>query len=169
MRKILKAIDTTSDRVGMAVRWLILLSLGCIVAEVFMRYVLNHPTAINSVVATMTAASMYALSWGYVHLNRRHIRVDVLYVHLPNTAKLIIDVVCAIVFLLPLLILLTYAAWNWVWYAIETGEQSLQSYWYPKVWPVRTAVLLGLVLFSLQALATLYRDIYFLVRHKNYD
>jgi len=169
MRKIIKAIDTASDRVGMGVRWLSLLALGCICAEVFMRYVLNHPTAILSVVATMTAASMYALSWGYVHLNRRHIRVDVLYVHMPNTAKIIVDVVSAVIFLLPLLVLLTYAGWNWVWYAIETGEQSLQSYWYPKTWPVRTAIFLGLVLFSLQGLATLYRDMYSLVRHKSYD
>jgi len=169
MRKVLKAIDATSDKVGMGARWLSLLALGLICAEVFMRYVLNHPTSILPITAVMTAASMYALSWGYVHLNRRHIRVDVLYVHLPNTAKIIIDVVCAVLFLLPLIGLLTYASWNWVWYAIETGEQSLFSYWYPKVWPVRTAILLGLVLFGLQALATLYRDMYSLVRHKSYD
>lgn len=169
MRKIIKAIDATNDKVGLGVRWLCLIMLGVICAEVFMRYVLNHPTSILPVVGTMTAASMYFLSWGYVHLHRRHIRVDVLYSHLPNATKLIIDVVCAIVFLLPLLVMLTYAGWNWVWYAIETGEQSLQSYWYPKVWPVRTVFLIGFILFGLQGFAHLYRDMYFLVRHRSYD
>ena len=169
MRKIIKAIDATNDKVGMAVRWLTPLALIIVCAEVFMRYVMNHPTSVLGITAVMTAATMYVMSWGYVHLNRRHIRVDVLYVHLPNTAKIIIDVVSAIVFLLPLLILLTYAAWNWMWYAWDTMEKSLFSYWYPIVGPVRTAVFIGLVLFSFQALATLYRDMYFLVRHKNYD
>jgi TRAP-type mannitol/chloroaromatic compound transport system permease small subunit len=166
MRKIIRVIDTVNDRVGLAIRWLSILALGVICMEVFMRYGLNHPTSIFPVVATMTMASMYTLSFGYVHLNRRHIRVDVLYLHVPNSAKITIDVVCAVLFLLPLLGLLCYAGWNWVWYAIKTGEQSLQSYWYPKTWPVRTAMFLGFCLFSLQGLATLYRDMYSLVRHK---
>ena len=75
MRKRIKAIDTINDRVGMGVRWLSIIALGVICAEVFMRYVLNHPTSILSVVGTMTAAVMYVMSWGYVQLNRRHIRV----------------------------------------------------------------------------------------------
>lgn len=169
MRKIIKAIDTINDRVGLAVRWLSLIFIGLICGEVFMRYVMNHPTDFLPITAVMTAATMYVMSWGYVHLNRRHIRVDVLYAHLPNTAKIIIDVVSAIVFLLPLLIMLTYAAWTWMWYAWVTTEKSIFSYWYPIVGPVRTMVFIGLVLFSLQALATLYRDMYSLVRHKSYD
>ena len=166
MRKIIKVIDTVNDKVGLVVRWFSLLFIGLICAEVFMRYVMNHPTDFLPITAVMTAASMYVLSWGYVHLNRRHIRVDVLYVHLPNNAKIIIDVVCAIIFLFPLLGLLTYAAWTWMIYAWVTMEKSIFSYWYPIVGPVRTAVFVGLVLFSLQGLATLYRDMYFLVRHK---
>ena len=169
MRKIIKAIDTTNDRAGMAVRWLSLIALGVICGEVFMRYVLNHPTAVLSITGTMTAATMYVMSFGYVHLNRRHIRIDVIYAHLPTAAKFIIDVVCAVLFLLPLLGLLTYAAWIEMLYAWETMEKSLFSYWYPIVGPVRTAVFIGLVLFALQGFAMLYRDIYFLVRHKSYD
>jgi len=167
MSKIVKAIDLTNDRVGMAVRWLSVLLIVTICAEVFMRYVLNHPTTILPVVATMTGASFYALSWGYVHLNRRHIRIDIVYAHLPTGAKLAVDVVCALLFLLPLIGLLIYAGWNWMWFAWETMEKCLASWWYPITGPVRTAVFIGFCLFALQGLAHLYRDIYFLVRGRS--
>ena len=166
MRKIIKAIDRLNDRVGMAVRWLSLLCLGVICVEVFMRYVLNHPTTTLPIIAVMTAATMYACSFGYVHLNRRHIRVDVIYVHFPAWAKLTIDVFCALLFLLPLIGLLAYAGWNWMWFAWETNEKNLFSWWYPIMGPVRTSVFIGFVLFALQGIATLYRDIYFLVRNE---
>ena len=166
MRKIIKAIDRLNDRVGMAVRWLSLLGLGVICVEVFMRYVLNHPTTTLPITAVFTAATMYTLSFGYVHLNRRHIRVDVIYTHFPAWVKLTIDVFCALLFLLPLIGLLAYAGWNWMWFAWATNEKNLFSWWYPIMGPVRTTVFIGFVLFALQGMATLYRDIYFLVRNE---
>ncbi len=166
MKKIVKAIDRLNDRVGLGVRWLSLVFIGVICTEVFMRYVLNHPTTTLPITAQMTGASFYALSWGYVHLNRRHIRVDVVYVHLPTAVKLTIDVFCALVFLLPLILMLCYTGWNWAWFAWETKEKCLASWWYPIMGPVRTSVLIGFGFFALQGISTLYRDIYSLVRHE---
>jgi TRAP-type mannitol/chloroaromatic compound transport system permease small subunit len=169
MRKIIEAIDTTNEWAGRSVRWLTVFLLMVICAEVFMRYVLNMPTIQGPVIATMSGAALYAISWGYVHLHRRHIRVDVFYARFPTRGRAIIDVVCAVLFLLPLIGLLTYAGWNWVWYAWSTGEKSLQTYWYPITGPVRTAVFIGMCLFAFQALAQFYRDLYLLVRNKAYD
>jgi len=169
MRKILKAIDTINEWTGRTIKWLAVFLMLVICAEVFMRYVLNSPTIQGPVIATMTGAALYSLSWGYVHLHRRHIRVDVFYARLPTRGKAIIDVACAVVFLLPLIGLLTYAGWEWTWYAWSTGEKSLQTYWYPITGPVRTAVFIGLVLFALQSLAQFFRDFYLLLRNKAYD
>lgn len=150
-------------------RWLVIFLLLVICSEVFMRRVLNSPTIQGPVIATMSGAAIYALSWGYVHLYRRHIRVDVFYARLPTRGKAIIDIVCGLLFLLPLIGLLSYAGWEWVWYAWSTHEQSLQTYWYPITGPVRTAVFIGFVLFALQSLAQFFRDLYLLVRNKAYD
>jgi len=169
MRKILKTIDTVNEWTGRSVRWLIIFVLLVICAEVFMRYVLNKPTVQGPVIATMSGAALYACAWGYVHLHRRHIRVDVFYARFSPRGKIIIDVVCAVLFLLPLISLMCYAAWNWVWYAWSTSEKSLMTYWYPITGPVRTVVFIGLCLFALQSLAQFYRDIYFLVRNKACD
>lgn len=169
MRKILKIIDATNEFTGRSVRWLAIFLMLVICTEVFMRYALNKPTIQGPVIATMTGAALYTLSWGYVHLHRRHIRVDVFYTRFSMRGKAIIDVVCALVFLLPLIGLLTYAGWEWVWYAWSTGERSGQTYWYPITGPIRTVVFIGLVLFAFQGLAQFFRDIYLLVRNRAYD
>lgn len=169
MRKIIKAIDATNEFTGRSVRWLAIFLMLVICTEVFMRYALNKPTIQGPVIATMTGAALYTLSWGYVHLHRRHIRVDVFYTRFSMRGKAIIDVVCALVFLLPLIGLLTYAGWEWVWYAWSTGERSGQTYWYPITGPIRTVVFIGLVLFAFQGLAQFFRDIYLLVRNRAYD
>ncbi len=169
MRKIIKAIDTTNEWMGSSVRWIVVFLLLVICTEVFMRYVLNMPTIQGPVIATMSGAAVYSLSWGYVHLHKRHIRVDVFYARFPPRGKAIIDVILAILFLLPFIGLMCYAGWNWVWYAWSTNERSIQTYWYPITGPIRTAVFIGLVLFALQGLAQFYRDFYRLVRNKAYD
>jgi TRAP-type mannitol/chloroaromatic compound transport system permease small subunit len=169
MRKIIKAIDATNIWVGSSVRWIIVFLLLVICAEVFMRYVLNKPTIQGPVIATMSGAAVYSLSWGFVHLHRRHIRVDVFYARFSTRGKAVIDVVCALLFLLPLIGLMCYAGWWWTWYAWSTTERSLMTYWYPITGPVRTTVFIGLILFALQSLAQFYRDLYALVRNKTYD
>ena len=168
MRKIIKAIDATNIWMGSSVRWIAIFLLLVICAEVFMRYVLNKPTIQGPVIATMSGAALYSFSWGFVHLHRRHIRVDVFYARFPTRVKAIVDVVCALLFLLPLIGLLCYAGWWWTWYAWSTTERSLMTYWYPITGPVRTAVFIGLILFALQALAQFYRDLDLLVRNKAY-
>jgi len=169
MRKIIKAIDTTNEWMGSSVRWIVVFLLLVICTEVFMRYVLNEPTIQGPVIATMSGAAVYSLSWGFVHLHKRHIRVDVFYARFPPRGKAFIDVLLAILFLLPFIGLMCYAGWNWVWYAWSTNERSLQTYWYPITGPIRTAVFIGLCLFALQGLAQFYRDVYRLVRNKAYD
>jgi len=169
MRKIIKAIDTTNEWMGSSVRWIVIFLLLVICTEVFMRYVLNMPTIQGPVIATMSGAAVYSLSWGFVHLHKRHIRVDVFYARFPPRGKAFIDVLLAILFLLPFIGLMCYAGWEWVWYAWSTNERSLQTYWYPITGPIRTAVFIGLVLFALQGLAQFYRDFYRLVRNKAYD
>jgi TRAP-type mannitol/chloroaromatic compound transport system permease small subunit len=169
IRKVIKAIDNINEWTGRSVRWLAVFLMLVICAEVFMRYVLNKPTIQGPVIASFSGAALYTLSWGYVHLHKRHIRVDVFYASFPQRVKAVIDVLFAVLFLLPLITLLTYAGWEWMWYAYATTERSLMTFWYPITSPVRTLVFIGLVLFALEGLAQFARDIYTLVRNRAYD
>ena len=96
MRKILESIDAANEWTGRATRWLVILIILAICGEVFMRFVLNYPTVQGPVIATMSGAAFYALSWGYIHLYRRRVTVDVFYARFSARGKAAIDVVCGV-------------------------------------------------------------------------
>jgi TRAP-type mannitol/chloroaromatic compound transport system permease small subunit len=139
------------------------------VYEVGARYIFNAPTIWAYDTAMMLGGVIAVMGWSYTHLYHGHVRVDVIYTHLPTRGKAIIDVVCFIVLFLPLLIVLIYASGDKALSAWETGERLTEGYWYPPAGPIRTVMVVGLFLFALQGVAQFIRDIYLLVRNKVYD
>ena len=169
MRKVLKIIDAVNEWVGEKLKWVVLFLMLVICSEVAMRYVFNHPTSTLPVIMTWTGTALYSLAFGYVMLHKGHVRVDVLYARFSDRLKGIMDVILWFVFFLPAIGSLGYAGYNWMVHAWTTHERSMLTYWYPPMAPVRTILFIGLVLFFLQGLATLYRDVYMAIRSKPYD
>jgi len=169
MRKVLKMIDSANEWLGERLKWVVIFLMIVICSEVMMRYVFNHPTSQLPVIQTWTGTSLYILAFGYVMLHKGHVRVDVLYTRFSDRLKAIMDVILWFVFFLPSIGFLGYAGFNWMVHAWATHERSMLTYWYPPMAPVRTIVFIGLVMFFLQGLATLYRDLYKAVRRKPYD
>ncbi len=169
MRRVLKLIDSTSEFVGQQLRYVVLFLILVVCAEVVMRYVLNRPTSQLPVIQTWTGTLLYSLAFAYVHLHKGHVRVDVLYSRFTDRAKAVVDSVLWFVFFLPAVGLLIFTGYHWVEYALRIGERSSITYWYPPTAPIRIVVLVGLSLFMIQGLATLFRDLYFVVRNKPYD
>jgi len=158
MRKVLKTIDAVNEWMGQQLRWVVLFLILVVCAEVFMRYVLNRPTIQLPVLQTWSGTTLYALGFGYVLLHKAHVRVDVLYGRFSDRMKAIVDIVLWFVFFLPSVGFVTYSGFNWMMHAWKTHERSMITYWYPPMAPIRTIVFVGMVLFLLQGLATLYRD-----------
>jgi len=169
MKRILRFVDATSTWTGRIVLWLSVILVIVMTYEVFMRYALNSPTMWAYETSIMIGAAMYALSWAYVHRERAHIRVDLIYSRLSSRGKAIVDTICAFFLFFPLISLLGYMAFSWMARAWKINEKSVETYWYPPIAPLRTAVFIGLVLFGLQGLVQFIRDVYLLVRNKSYD
>ncbi len=169
MRSVLKVIDSINDFLGQKLQYVVLFLILVVVAEVVMRYVLNRPTIQLPVIQTWTGTTLYVLAFGYVLLHKGHVRVDVLYARFSERLKGIVDSVLFFVFFLPSVGVLIYTGINWVEYAIRIGERSSITFWYPPTAPIRIIVVVGLVLFFVQGLATLYRDLYQAIRGKAYD
>ncbi|MBN1856376.1 MAG: TRAP transporter small permease subunit [Dehalococcoidia bacterium] len=169
MRKALKLLDAVTDWVGEKLKFVVLFLILVVCSEVMMRYVFNSPTSQLPVIQTWTGTAFYALAFGYVHMKKGHVRVDVLYARLSERGKAIMDTVLWFVFFLPSIGLLTLASYNWAVYSWKSNEMSMMTYWYPPMAPVRTVLFIGLVLFLLQGVAALIRDVYFAVRSKPYD
>jgi len=139
------------------------------VYEVVARYVFDAPTIWAYETAMMLGATIAVLAWPYTHRHHGHVRVDVIYTHLPPRGKVIIDVVCFLLLFSPLLFVLIYTAGTRAWFAWSIGEVLDEGYWYPPAGPIRIVIVLGLSLFALQGVAHFIRDLHYLIRNKRYD
>jgi TRAP-type mannitol/chloroaromatic compound transport system permease small subunit len=166
MRTILRTIDSINEWVGRRLKWLVLFIVLVVCSEVVMRYVFNSPTSQLPVIQTWSGTALYSLAFGYVLLHKSHVRVDVIYARLSTRVKAIVDVILWFVFFLPSIGFLGYAGYNWMIHAWRAGERSQITYWYPPMAPIRTIVFIGLVLFLLQGVATVYRDLHMAIKNR---
>ena len=169
MKNFLNFIDSLNAWTGKIIRLLAVALVLVMTVEVTMRYVFNHPTMWGYETSIMVGAAMYALAWGNVHRENAHVRVDLIYSRLSARGKALIDALCTFFLFVPLVGLLSWMAFSWMARAWKIGEKSVETYWYPPIAPLRTAVFIGLVLFGLQGLAQFIRDVYLLARNKKYD
>lgn len=164
MKRFLKTIDTISDRVGYAARWLVFALVAVTVYDVIARYVFDAPTIWGYQASTMLGGGVILAGWAYGQLHKAHVRVDVLYARLSPRRQALVDVLGALICVFPMFIVFMYVAGSWTVKSIVTGEIMEETIWYPPSWPFRLAVLTGAVLLLLQVLATFIRDLHMLIR-----
>lgn len=169
MRRILEIIDSISEYTGRAAKWICVALVIVLTYEVMMRYVFNAPTIWAHLTSMMLSGAIVMMGLAYTHLHHGHIRVDIFYTRLSPRGKAVTDVICALLFLFPLLAIFLRTSASWMWRSWIEGEVRIESYWYPLAGPFRTVMFLGVCLFALQAVAQFIRDLYFLVRNKPYD
>ncbi|MBN1153158.1 MAG: TRAP transporter small permease subunit [Dehalococcoidia bacterium] len=169
MKRALRTIDYLSEYVGRSVCILAIVLVLVLANETSLRYFLDRPTMWGYELSYMVGASMAVLGWSYTHKHKGHVRVDIIYSRLSLRGRAIIDVVCSVIFLAPLLYVLVRAGFNGVAFALKMNEVLAESSWLPPAWPIRTVVFVGFVLFALQCSAQFVRDVYALVRNEEYD
>lgn len=166
MRTIIRIIDSISEYTGRTFSWVCVALIFVLVYEVTARYAFMAPTIWAHQLACMLGLTIATMGLAYTHLHHGHVRVDVFYALLPTRGKAVIDVIFGLLFLFPLLAVVTIVACNKMTYSWEIGEVLTQSHWYPPAGPVRTVAFAGLSLFILQGIAQFIRDVYLLIKEK---
>lgn len=169
LRNILKVIDCISEWTGKTSCCLCIVLIIVMTYEVIMRYAFNAPNLWAFEIPMMLGATMYAMSWAYIHRYHAHIRIDVLYTLLPPRGKAIIDVIGGLVFFMPLVIVLVNTSISAVWRAWTFNEKMAETYWYPSAVPLKAMIALGICLLAIQGASQFFRDFYLLIKGKTYD
>jgi len=159
VERILKTIDSMNEWMGNWIRVLVYAFTGLVCFEVLLRYGFNTPTIQLPVIVTMTAAAMYVLSLGNIARQDGHVRIDVFTRLLSKRGKAVLEVVCGVLFFFPVIGALAASAAGWTWHAWSIDERDTQTFWYARIAPIRTVVLIGLILFLLQGLAIFVRSL----------
>lgn len=142
--------------------WLFFALVLILCYEVFMRYVLFSPTVFVYETATEIGVTVAVIGLAYTHLHDGHVRVDVFWRLLSPRGRAIADIIGALLFFFPLIIVLTYISMYEARFAWSIAEVMPQTYWRPPAGPVRTVMALGFLMFLPQGVAKLVRNIYVL-------
>lgn len=157
MQKISQAINSLNEKIGVYGSYLILPMVGVVVYEVFMRYVFDAPTSWGFELTTFIYGVHFMLALGYAHKHDGHVSIDVFEAKLATRTRTILRLVTNLVVFIPTIGLLTI--WS-IKYAITSwGQWELaSSSWAPAVYPYKTLMAVGFVLFFLQGVAKLLED-----------
>jgi len=158
MFKIDGAIDTLNEKFGFYASYLILPLIMVVVWEVIMRYGFNAPTSWAFELTVFLYGAHYCFALAYAHKHDTHVAIDVFEARLPERPRLILRILANLTLFIPAIGLLTY---HICILAINSWQQweHASSSWAPPIYPVKTLMAVGFILFFLQGVAKLIQDI----------
>jgi TRAP-type mannitol/chloroaromatic compound transport system permease small subunit len=121
------------------------------------RNIINIPLMWIIEMAQFIITGYYLLGGGYSMIMGDHVRMDLVYSKLSDLNKAKMDAFTSF-FLVFYLITLLYGSISSLIYTIETN-QKLFTAWAPYVWPIKTIMLIGILLMLLQSISMFFKDI----------
>jgi len=150
-------IDVINEWGGKALSFLVLAIGAMISYEVALRYLFNAPTTWAHELSLHVFASYSVLGGAYVLLHNGHVRMELLYMHLPPRRRAILDLV-AFPLLLLLLGTVLVEGTKMAVHSIEVREITV-SFLHSPVYPVKASIPVAAFLMLLQALAQFLRSL----------
>jgi len=156
-----RAIDALNERVGRVVLWLVLATTLVSAANAVMRYAFGLSSNAWLELQWYLFAAIFLLAAGYTLKHNGHVRIDIFYGRLSERGRAWIDLFGALVFLLPLNLLLVWFSWPGFADAWQHAEMSPDAGGLLR-WPVRLLIPLGFALLALQGISEIIKRIAFL-------
>ncbi len=159
MKTFLLITDGIIEWSGKIVSWLVVVMTGVLGYEVLMRYYFNTPTEWAYDVASMLGGTFWILGAGYTLMKHKHVRIDIIYNKFSKRKQALLDVIFTSVFFFPVWIGILYRMIPYVSMSWQTKERSLESFWRPPIYPLKTVMLIGVCLLLLAGTAEFIRTI----------
>lgn len=166
MLKIDSVIDNFNEKFGFYASYLILPLIIVVVWEVIMRYGFNAPTPWAFELTVFLYGIHYSFALAYAHKHNTHVAIDVFESRLSPRPRLILRIFTNVILFLPTIGLLSVYT---TILAIDSWQQweHASSSWAPAIYPLKTLMAVGFVLFFLQGFAKLIQDIRLLKQDSN--
>ena len=158
-----RLIDAVNERVGRAVTWLVLAATLISAANAGARYGFNLSSNAWLEIQWYLFGAIVLLAAGYTLKHNGHVRIDVIYGRFSARAQAWIDLLGALLFLLPLCGLMVWLSWPGFVESLQSGETSPDAGGLLR-WPVRLLIPLGFTLLGLQGISEAIKHIAFLGR-----
>lgn len=147
----IRAIEAVSTVSGWLSGLGVIVMTVLVVVDVFLRYVFRSPLLFSDDVSVYCMIYITFVGAALTMKMGRHIRVDLLYLHLSKRAQLRLDVATSLIGMIVLFIV-TWQSVGWVQYTYRFGFKSSGILETP-MWIPMSVIPLGLFFFSLQYIA----------------
>ncbi len=159
MVAFIRFADNLSAWFGKAFAWLILLmSLGT-GYEVFVRYVMNNPTAWALDVSFIMYGTLFMMGGAYTLSRGGHVRGDFLYRLLQPRTQAKIDLVLYLIFFFPGVTALILSGWKYAARSWQYGEVSVNSPAGVPIYQFKMVIVAAGILLFIQGMAQVCRCI----------
>ena len=151
-----KLVDWVCVKIGRLTMYAVFLMMFILVLSFVTRNIINIPLIWIIEMAQFIITGYYLLGGGYSMMTGDHVRMDLFYSKLSDRNKAKMDMFTSI-FLVFYLVTLLIGSISSLTYTIETN-QRLFTAWAPYVWPIKTLMLIGILLMLLQSISMFFKD-----------
>ena len=150
---IVTFIDNLNNNIGKGVSWLSGILVIVVCYDVFTRYFLRKSSVAVQEMEWHIFAVLFLIAAAYALKEDSHVRVDVLYTHLPPRGKAFINLLGCIVFLIPFAILIIWTSKGFVSMSWAIQETSPDPGGLPYRFLLKAMIPTGFVLVLLQGIS----------------
>ncbi|WP_291009811.1 TRAP transporter small permease subunit [Hydrogenophaga sp.] len=153
----IRRIDILSKSIGHAFSWCVLILTASTCYEVFMRYVLNSPTAWAFDMSYMMYGALFMMSGAYAVSRNSHVRGDFLYRKWSNRTQAKVDLVLYLVFYFPAIFAMVFTGGQYAFESARILESSVNSPAGVPVWPLKMVIFVAGLTLLIAGVAELMR------------
>ena len=163
-----RAIDALNHRLSWIADWMVFLSCLISAGDAFSRYAFSMSSNAWLEIQWYMFGAVVMLGASYTLKKNEHVRVDIVYSNLGTRSQIVIDIVGAVLFLLPATLILAYLSWPVFYNSFMQGEVSSNAGGLLR-WPVKIFLPIGFALLSLQGISELIKRVAILRGHMKAD
>lgn len=155
MRELLvisRGIDWLNAKIGAVCNSLVLLAVLVSAGNAMSRYAFSLSNNSWLEVQWYMFAIMVMFGASYTLQRNEHVRVEILYLLLPERAQLWLDLIGTLVFLIPICLMLAVLSWPFFFEAYRVNEWSQNAGGLIR-WPIKFVLPAGFTLLALQGLS----------------
>ncbi len=151
-----RLIDTLNEKIGLLANWLVLAACAISAGNALMRYGFNLSSNAWLEIQWYLFAGMVMLGASHTLRMNEHVRVDVFYSRYSDRARLWLDLVGGVLFLLPMTVIIGWLSWPLFINSYHVGEVSGNAGGLLR-WPVKILIPLGFLLLTLQGISEIIK------------
>ena len=159
--RISSAIDSINEHIGKWAAWLTLIAVIICTVNAIVRYTVNMSSNAWLEMQWYLNAAMFLLVASYALKKNAHVRIDVIISKLSPRTQAWIDIIGALLFLIPVSLIIAWYSWPALVNSYDIGEMSSDPGGLIR-WPMRLVIPVAFSLLILQGVSEIIKRVAFL-------